>query len=285
MLLAGLRLRIECFPGPPPPLPRSARVLRSSSLPGPRFVYWQTGPEGQHRLFWSDAGTFDLDARTGRASCYLRRNARRDAVEEVLRGPLCAFFLVARGFEPLHASGALLEGRCVAFAGPPGAGKSSVVAALSRQGARFFCDDLLPLSVRGGSVLAHPGLPELRLLPGAASGLGWPRAGTSRTAGKRGIHLAPPSGPHPVARIYLLERRSADRRAKARVRPMPSRDAFRALLRFTRNDSVTTPARLQRQLLLFARLASSVPVRRLTYPGGYARISEVIAAIRQDLKS
>lgn len=285
MRLAGLRLRIDCFRGPPPPLPRTARVLRRSSLPGPYFVYWQTGPAGQHRLFWSDAGTFDLDARKGRASCYLRRNARRDAVEEVLRGPLCAFFLVARGFEPLHASGALLEGRCVAFAGPPGAGKSSLVAALSRQGARFISDDMLPLRLLGRRVWAHPGLPELRLLPGAASGLGWPMARSSRSAGKRRIRLAPPSEPHPVARIYLLDRRPADRREKARVRPMSSRDAFRALLRFTRNDSVTTAARLQRQLLLFARLAGSVPVRRLIYPGGYGRLSEVLAAIRQDLKS
>jgi len=266
-------------------VPRSAKILRRSASPGPRFVYRQTGPQGQFRLFWSDAGTFDLDARAARASCFLRRNARRDAVEEVLRGPLCAFFLVARGFEPLHASAALLKGRCVAFAGPPGAGKSSLVAALSRQGARFICDDLLPLSVSGGSVLAHPGLPELRLMPRAARGLCWQKGARALASGKSAFRLAPARGPHPIACIYLLDRRPAVSVRRVRVQPLTSRDAFRALLRFTRNDSVTTPARLQRQLLLFARLASRVPVRRLIYPGGYARISEVLAAVRQDLKA
>ncbi len=54
-----------------------------------------------------------------------------------------------RGLEVLHASGVVLEDRAVLIAGPPGAGKSSLAAALVRAGGQLLSDDAVALQTEG----------------------------------------------------------------------------------------------------------------------------------------
>ena len=303
--LAGECLHVRYTLAAPPALPKRSILLRRTNDRGGRLAsrYWQTSSKGQYRLDWLDAGVFDLDAKRGKVTCVLYPDISPDAVEEVLRGPVCAFFLLERGFEPLHASAVALDGRCVAFAGAPGAGKSSLVAWLSRNGAQFLCDDILPLRQKGGMVWGHPGLPQLRLEPPAAQKLGWrghqeARSSSSQLREKSKFPVTPHPEPNRVARIYLLERipsqkgRQRSKKSSSgdvqahrvqiqRVRP---RQAFRALLKSTRNDSLDTPARLRRQMSLFAHIARTVPVCRLRYPHDYSALPAVLAHIQQDLK-
>jgi hypothetical protein len=284
--LAGKRLHVCYSFATPPSLPEHATLLRRTRDRSGRIAsrYWQTSHRGRYRLLWPDTGAFDLDARHGNVTCFLVRGSSRGAVEEILRGPVCAFFLLENGFEPLHAGAVSLDGRCLVFAGTPGAGKSSLVAWMSRHGARFLCDDILPLRRQGRAVWGHPGLAQLRLEPPGARKLGWRETrGLKREPGEKSKFAVVASrGPRRVARIYLLERGPGE---SVEIRRLEPRRAFRALLKSTRNDSLDTPERLRRQMRLFAHLARTVPVCRLRYPRRFAALPAVLARIRQDLWS
>jgi hypothetical protein len=68
------------------------------------------------------------------------------------------------------------------------------------------------------------------------------------------------------------------------IQRLAPRQAFRALLKSTRNDSLDTPERLRRQMRLFARVARTVPVCRLRYPSNFTAFSKILAQIQHDLK-
>ena len=289
--LAGKLLRVRYSSRTPPPLAERTTLLRRTNDRAGRVAsrYRQLSRRGCYRLEWVDTGTFDLDTRRAEVTCHLVPGASRGAVEEVLRGPVCAFLLLEHGFEPLHASAVEVDGRCVAFGGSPGAGKSSLVAWMSRNGARFLCDDILPLRQRGRGIWGHPGLAQIRLEPPTARKLGWrePRGAKREPHEKLKFPVATARGARRMARIYLLQRLADRGKAAAgrevEIRRLEPRAAFRALLKCTRNDSLDTPERLRRQMRLFARLARTIPVCRLRYPGSFAALPAVLACIRQDL--
>ncbi|MEW6220202.1 MAG: hypothetical protein AB1634_11810 [Thermodesulfobacteriota bacterium] len=78
-------------------------------------------------------------------------------------GRLSAFYF-------LHAGVVALPAGAVILAGPPGVGKSTLVAALCRAGYSFYSDDICPLHARTGEV--HPFPRSLWLAPGSEAGSG-----------------------------------------------------------------------------------------------------------------
>ena len=287
--LAGKEIRTRFLWWPPPPLPATAQVLYRSSDPGRRLkrVYWRGARPGCYRLDWSDAGAFDLDARRGRVRCFLRPRASATAVEEVLRGPVCSFFLLEQGFEALHAGAVAIAERCVAFVGPAGAGKSSLVASLTQLGSKFLSDDVLPLRCQGRLVRAYPGLPQLRLVPQAVRTLGLDRRVGWKTRWKATLPIPESSRrvSYPIARIYLLDRRNVSRPAPISLKPLSPREAFLALVAHTMNEALNATWRLERQLRLFGWLATRVPMRRLAYPSGFEQLERIRQSILRDLES
>lgn len=166
-----------------------------------------------------------------------------------------------RGFEVLHASGAVIDGGAVLFAGAPGAGKSSLAAALVRDGAGLLGDDAIALRESEGALLAYPGAAALylraaerdRLSADEREGLGaaTPFAGRERYA-------TPTSAAAPLVALFLLERAEQG----PALERLDRVDPFE-LLATTFNLSVRTPARLTRQLDLVGALANGGHVHRL----------------------
>lgn len=283
--IAGRTIRAQFSAEAPPPVSPSAEKIFQFHFPVSRqqATYWRNGKAGLYRLDWSDAGVFDLDARRGLVRCHLRRNAQPDSVEEMLRGPVCTFFLLEHGFEPLHAGAVLFRGHCVAFAGAPAAGKSSLIAYLAQNGARFFADDVLPLRFSRGAVQAWPGLAQIRLAPRSLRAVQWNGRPLSVTRWKSTLQALPARGAKPVARIYLLER--AARGGTVRVEGLAPSEAFVSLVSHTRNIAETARARMRNQLQICGWLANRVPVRRLRYPSGFRHLPAVRRAILEDLRS
>jgi hypothetical protein len=183
-----------------------------------------------------------------------------------------------RGFEVLHASGVVLGGRAVLFAGPPGAGKSSLAAALLRHGAaELLSDDTVALEPRGGTLIAHPGAALLqlraaeheRLSARERAVLGPPETFLDKQRYSPGVSVSPA----PLRELFLLERSTHG----PPVERIEAVDPF-ALLASTFNLSVRSPERLTRHLDLTVALAATGRIHRLrVQPGTDAtRLAEIV---------
>jgi hypothetical protein len=168
-----------------------------------------------------------------------------------------------QGFEVLHAAAAATEHGACLFSGPPGAGKSSLGAALLRRGAASLGDDAIALRPAAGGLLAYPGAgtvflreaEQTRLTPAERDLLGAPE----RVNGGRWRYRAEMApGPAPFGALFLLER--AERGPLVEV--VGGADPT-ALLASTFNLSVRTPERLARQLDFVGALAASGRIFRL----------------------
>jgi hypothetical protein len=172
-----------------------------------------------------------------------------------------------RGLEVLHASGVVLGGRALLFAGAPGAGKSSLAAALLHRGAVLLSDDTVALELRDGAPLAHPGAALLHLQSGEHDRLSEDERAALGAAAtfphKRRHHPFVSASPAPFGGLFLLER-AADGPPIERVAAV---DPF-ALLASTFNLSVRTPERLVRHLDLAAALAATDCIYRLRVQPG-----------------
>ena len=116
-----------------------------TALPDPEAggVVWQHA--GRRTLLRSPSGVRFLveDGRTVRYET--ERGAQASDVRALLLGGVWAVLGWQRGLLPLHAS-SVTRGRDLhAFVGEPGAGKSTLAAALARHGCALFTDDMVLL--------------------------------------------------------------------------------------------------------------------------------------------
>lgn len=79
----------------------------------------------------------------GRVQAVLPNGASRDELQLFLWGTVFGAVAWLNGLVPLHASAVAHASGAVAFTGPQGAGKSTLVAALSKAGMAHICDDTL----------------------------------------------------------------------------------------------------------------------------------------------
>jgi hypothetical protein len=168
-----------------------------------------------------------------------------------------------RGFEVLHASGVVLDDKAVLVTGRPGAGKSSLAAALIRSGGRLLSDDAVALQLSEGRLIAHAGSVALqlrdaedeRLSTEERAALGRP---ASCSSGKHRYISATVPDAVPLGSLFLLERSNEG----PAVERLDAVDPFE-LIASTFNLSVRTPERLQRQLDVVSAIASSELAHRL----------------------
>jgi hypothetical protein len=86
-----------------------------------------------------------------------------DRLHLYLTGNIFAFLLLQRGYFVLHASAASVAGRATAFLGMPGAGKSSLVAALQQLGHTILVDDVTAVDLYTNPVSVIPAFPQIKL--------------------------------------------------------------------------------------------------------------------------
>jgi hypothetical protein len=115
-----------------------------------------------------------------------------------------------RGITPLHASAIDVAGGCVAFVGEVGAGKSTLVAALSRHGHQVIADDVCFLQPdHQGIAQVWPGINRIRLWEDAMVALGCqgPSAKREVNGWKYFIPIRQPLNqmqPRSLRRVYQL---------------------------------------------------------------------------------
>jgi len=147
-----------------------------------------------------------------------------------------------RGLLPLHASAIAIavDGGCVAFAGPPGAGKSTLAAFFHDRGYDVLSDDLCVVSfAQAERPLAWPGVPRFKLARDAVAALGRDVRRLTRcdeVPGEFHLPFDRPAAPAlPLRRLYVL----ADGRPG--IHKLGGADAFEALLANTHRAHLVEP--------------------------------------------
>jgi hypothetical protein len=125
-------------------------------------------------------------------------------------GSAWAALLQQRGAMALHAGVVTASDGAVAFCGPPSAGKSSIVAWLTRRGHGLISDDLCRVEVSAeGRPQVWPSTPRLKLSEDALAHIGWSAQDLERARPVEKFYLPwtgpRPPGPVELHAIYLLK--------------------------------------------------------------------------------
>lgn len=249
-------------------------------------------PDGSDYLRWSGLFEFLISANGRRIACRSLDGTPREIFQTYLLGQVLSFALLKRGIESLHSTAVVVDGWAVGFVGDCGYGKSSLGAAFLQAGHRLLTDDLLVVKEKGGSFVAYPGPPRIKLFPDVAKSLLGERI-TGTPMNNLTPKLVIPLGgdpkwlwqqPAPLRAIYVLppprERGGTDR---VTIRRLSVRRAFVELLKSSFNAMVVEPARLKRQFDQTARLAGKIPIKALSFPRTLDRLPLVREAILSDL--
>lgn len=236
------------------------------------------------RIAYEDGTEFFFDA-AGRRLWQVSPAAYSVAyVCTYLVGAVMGFALRLRGIVSLHASAVLVDGRAVAFIGPPGAGKSTVAAAFASAGFQVLCDDLAPLRIRGAEISIAPGFPRLRLWPESAQLLLQPDL-PPIVAGwdKRELRLdeAFCDAPAALAAIYQVERAAAP---DHEIVAVTARDALLAIAANTSVNYLLERGMRAHEMGVLQQLVQRTMIRRLRIADGPAGLRELPYAICADLR-
>jgi hypothetical protein len=214
----------------------------------------------------------------------------------ILLGSILGAALHLRGLPCLHASTVAIDGGAVLLLGASGAGKSTLAAAMVRQGHALLADDIAALVFRRDGAWAPPGPPYMRMWPDTLQALGW-RPDTLPTVwadaavldAKRVLDLSAqpstyPPVAAPLAAIYVLEPRRSGNQPPL-VAPIPPRQAALALMQNVYVARWLDPRCRARAFQACARLAETVPVRRIAAGNNLADVPQVARTLAADVAS
>lgn len=239
--------------------------------------------DGDERLLrMHGCADFRIEAGAARVTCTPVPGCAEDVVGQAVVDRLLPHLLSQRGVPTVHASVVELEdGSAVGFVGDPGAGKSTLAAALTPP-AKLLCDDCAALEIRGGRALIHPSYGFVRLRRDAATALGEDPKRLARTA-QRTVkwRLPRPAAtlPRPLRHLYSLV---AEEHGPATIERLGRRDAIAELARHLYRLDPTDRSRLGRELVMLEELTQRVGVAWLRYPRSFEALSQVAHAVLAD---
>lgn len=257
----------------------------------PALRVWKVAGGDYFRLLYSDGTEFLVD-RDGTEvwATWLESSTVEDTATYLL-GPVLGFVLRLRGTACLHASAVAIGDRAIALLGPATAGKSTTAAAFSGLGYPVLADDIVALSERGQTLLVQPAYPQLRLWPdsvallyGAVDALprlsaSWDKRALDLT--ERGHHFQDQA--LPLAAIFVLDERST--KAEPHITGVWGRDKVLMLLANTYAGYLLDSERRGEEFEMLGRVASSVPIRRVTPSTDPAHLSRLCARILEDCEA
>jgi hypothetical protein len=219
--------------------------------------------------------------------------AYRYMVEILLLGEIFSLWLELQGIPMIHASAAVVDNDAIAFLSSSTGGKSSLAAAFAQQGHQILTDDVLPVKNQDSLFLARPGYPTMRMWPDLAGHFFGEYENFELVHPdylKRRIPVGPEgfgtfcSEEKPLKVIYMPQRLSPD--GEITIEPLSKKNAFFALIQNSFTAGLVEALGLQPQRMnFFSRMVMEVPMRRLNYPEGFHRLSDVVDAVLEDSES
>lgn len=257
----------------------------------PSLRVWRLAGGACFRLLYSDGVEFFVNREGSEVwAAWPGASSLEDAATYLL-GPVLGLVLRLRGVTCLHASAVAVGGRAIALLGPASAGKSTTAAAFAGMGYPVLTDDVVALAESAGGVLVQPAYPQIRLWPDAVALLfgtadALPRLTPSWD--KRALDLAQTAGrfqqePLPLAAIYVLAERAPA--PEPRIDGLYGREALMTLVANAYVSYLQDAAMRSQEFGALARVAASVPVRRVVPPADPAGVSRLCRHILTDCEA
>jgi hypothetical protein len=277
-----LDISVAAAGAPAPDWPDSAELVCDQRQPDGTVNFRIEADSDAGYLIWGPTYGRHLLSRDGQRALCIPGDCPADAWQRLLIAQVLPFAALLHGLEILHASAVVTDGGAIAFAGPSGAGKTSVALELCRRGASFLADDVLALERAGDDLMGHPGTPLAGLDHAEARRLD--RADDTQrgevvavNAREQLVRVSGATEPAPLTALFFIDRH---RDAPSEPRFEPAADPQR-LLAATFNTVLTTPRRLHALLDVCALLAQRRVERIAIGPGVDA--AQLAAAIERRL--
>jgi hypothetical protein len=247
-------------------------------------------PDGSIFLRWQGLFEFVVSGDGRAVACRRLENANPESFQTYLLGAVLSFALVKQGYEPLHATVVVVDGKGVAFFGRCGDGKSTLAASFLHAGHQILTDDLLLIREIDAVPCGFPGPARIKLFPEVADRFQPLKRGRTRMnphAKKLIIPLANgevADGPVPMHGFFVLDE-PATPIAGVSVVPLSCSESLLAIVGATFNTNVLGADRLKRQFLAAEQWSACLPVCRLTYPRSLTALDEVRQLVVDEVRS
>jgi|ERR1700683_1527082 len=236
----------------------------------PSFRIWRTSNKHILRMDYADGVRFWLEQKGTAVWCTWPENLTIADAAVYLLGPILGLLLRLRGVTCLHASAAVFGECAVAFAGPPGAGKSTTAAALGRRGHAIVSDDIVAIEERERSFFVFPAHPYLGLWPESVEMLyggqkkvpGFASLWEKKRLSLPGHDLSFQERALPLGAIFVLGERTGSPDAPS-VAAAGSRTSLMELVGNSYGTNLLEIDMRAREFELLGRLVRQVPVWRL----------------------
>ena len=246
-------------------------------------------PDGADFLRWPSLFEFVVSADGRHVAAGHLENATAESFQSYLLGWVLSFALVKQGYEPLHATVVVVDGKAVAFLGTSGDGKSTLAAAFVHAGHTLLTDDLLVIREVDGVFLGFPGPPRLKLFPHIAErfhpqklSLGPMNPDSDKIMIALAAHEAH-DRPVPMHGFVVLDEPDTPG-GNVQLETLSPHQSLLALVAATFNDRLRAADRLQRQFWSSTEWADRLPASRAKYPRTLAALTQVQQAIVRDLR-
>ena len=207
-----------------------------------------------------DAGVFWVET-NGRflAQIETKLSDEKRQLEALLGAPLI-FALAQQDVWCLHASAALMDDGVVIFMGESGSGKSTLVRYLeTREDDHFVSDDIIPIALENGELVAYPHFPQLK------------RAMTDQP----GFDLPEKL---PVARIFQLTSSQ-----EVLIESFTPVEGVQMLVKNSVATRLFGPLLLSKHLEFCTQAITLLPVKGLAYPREMSILPKVYSALVDDI--
>jgi hypothetical protein len=268
----------------------------SPARPSP-WRTWKKEDEGWILLYCNPNGTYlEIVLEPDGSAISLSHHSPFDWPDflTILLGPAMGAALRLQKTPVLHGGAVVIEGGAALLLSASGGGKTTLTAALVNAGQPLLSDEVIALSLDGGGISVPPGPSLLKLSPRAVTALGKSPAALplvspgfklpeerwlEATTLKGGCHNAPA----PLRVVYLLAGRRPGLR-RPQIAPLAPAEASIALGRHSYGTPWLSPPP-EEAMRLWARIAGTVPVRRVWMPEGLSSVSAAARALAADALS
>lgn len=214
------------------------------------------------------------------------KEADHEKIKLFLMGTVLTALLHQRQLWPIHASGIEVEGKCIAFSGISGAGKSTTASQFAKRGYKVLADDVCAVTIdEHGVPVVQSGYPQLRLWKDSLNMLEVDHNDLTPVRNelmKFGYPIDDNFKPEPIPlkRIYMLQRHNKE---GVEITDLKGAQKFQRMIRSTHKADLTKGQGNQKlQFQVCGDAAKHIDIRVVKHSYNQKDVDDFIDQLEQD---